>query len=115
VSATRNFNLTVHNTKPHCIEDAEISCLDESGFRVAFNPGYDGGHKQEFRLFYRHISDLKNVSGHNFNVWQSTDRFEDSTIDINDLERFSKYQFFIEASNEIGAINCTLKDKYSKE
>lgn len=111
MSATRNFTLKVQNTKPHCIEEPQIICLDESGFKVQFKPGYDGGHQQEFRLFYKDIPDSKNPSKN----WKSTDKFKDFSIDIFDLERFSKYQFFIEASNEIGSINCTLKDQYSKD
>lgn len=113
VSSTRNFTLKIQNTKPQCIEDAEISCSGESSFKLKFKPGYDGGHKQEFRLFYRHVPDQSDYST-SFDAWESTDTFEESFVELNDLEKFAKYQFFIEAKNLLGATNCTLKDQYSK-
>jgi hypothetical protein len=109
VSAVRNFTLNVRNTRPHCIEDAQMDCAGETGFDLRFRKGYDGGHPQLFRLFYRQIGD-DNI----FNAWESTREFEEETLRLEGLERFAKYQFFLETQNLLGATNCTLKDQYSK-
>lgn len=108
VSAVRNFTLNVRNTRPQCVEDAQIDCYGEDGFELKFRKGYDGGHPQLFRLFYRQVGD--NV----FDTWESTREFEDSNLRLESLSKFAKYQFYLESRNVVGATNCTLKDQYSR-
>jgi hypothetical protein len=102
--------LNVRNTRPHCVEDAQMECVGETAFDLKFQKGYDGGHPQQFRLFYRRVGDDISI----FDAWESTREFEEATLRLDGLDRFAKYQFFLETQNLLGATNCTLKDQYSR-
>lgn len=87
VTASRNFNLKIRNTRPQCIEDVHMECNGETGFEIKFKHGYDGGHPQHFRLFYRRVSDNSTMD---FNSWETTREFEEASVRLEGLERFAK-------------------------
>ncbi|CAD5221078.1 unnamed protein product [Bursaphelenchus xylophilus] len=111
VAVTRNMSVTVRNTKPQCINNLRLNCLTENGFRIDFDPGFDGGHEQKFRLFY---TEVQNISGAEvLGEWYRSDEFADSSVALTDLRPFTRYRLVISPSNELGSVNCTATDKFT--
>ncbi|CAD5214868.1 unnamed protein product [Bursaphelenchus okinawaensis] len=111
VSVTRNMTVTVHNTKPQCITNLRLNCQSENSFRIDFDPGYDGGYEQMFRLYYAEVHNL--TSTEVVEAWHQSNLFNETSVSLTGLQLFTRYRFMVSPSNELGSTNCTTTDKFT--
>ncbi len=101
----RTVRLIVENTRPHPPHSLRLdSTVSSTRLRFSWQPGYDGGHVQRFRVRYRPI----------LGQWITVDRlFNNTELFIDDLRPNGDYEFVVDAINDVGiASSDTMKTRY---
>ncbi|KAH7721320.1 IGCM-2 protein [Aphelenchoides avenae] len=106
-TVSKDFVLYVQDTYPQCISGLKSDCFGEHGLRLFWEPGYDGGSTQSFRVLYRRRGPASDGQ------WLSIDSDNRTSAYTPALAPYSMYEFKVEASNEFGAINCSSLQAHS--
>lgn len=107
---TTNVEILVKYTMPHKVEYITAQQFSDSAIRVSWKPGYDGGYKQSFVIWYRQI-------GKKDPTWDTYEPASDHNATIlNDLLPNTMYEIAVLPVNKIksGPFSDTVTAKTRK-
>nr|CAB3262900.1 uncharacterized protein LOC100184924 [Phallusia mammillata] len=93
---TRDVMVVVTHTTPHVVQNLTAEVVDDSSFRVTWEPNFDGGFPQHFMIWYKEVNQGDNM-------WRSEYRGGDQKVALlPQLKPNTFYQVSVMPENKLG-------------